>query len=195
MPKLGMEPIRRSALVKATIDEIAETGSLDVTVARIARRAGMSAALAHHYFGAKDQMLLAAMRHILRLYGNEVTGRLAHAGSPRARLEGVIAAGFAAANFRPEIIAAWLNFYVLARSSPPAARLVRVYQARLRANLAHDLRPLIGARAPAVADRLAALIDGLYLRETLGTEAPDGAAATVHVLAALDHELAALGKT
>ncbi len=195
MPKLGMEPIRRSALVKATIDEIAATGSLEVTVARIARRAGMSAALAHHYFGSKDQILLAAMRHILQLYGAEVREALAAAPTPRARLEAVIGAGFSATNFRPEIIAAWLNFYVLARASAPAARLVRIYQGRLRANLAHDLRPLIGTEAPVVAGRLAALIDGLYLRETLGTKAPDGAAATAHVLAALDHELAALGKT
>ena len=48
MPKLGMEPIRREALVKATIAEIGAAGSLDVTVSQIARRAGMSSALAHH---------------------------------------------------------------------------------------------------------------------------------------------------
>ena len=50
MPKLGMEPIRKAALVKATIVEIGRTGSLDVTVSQIAKRAGMSPALAHHYF-------------------------------------------------------------------------------------------------------------------------------------------------
>lgn len=52
MPKLGMEPIRRRALVKATIAEIGLAGNLDVTVSQIARRAGMSSALAHHYFGS-----------------------------------------------------------------------------------------------------------------------------------------------
>ena len=65
MPKLGMEPIRRDALVKATIAEIGAAQSLDVTVGQIARRAGMSSALAHHYFGGKDQIFLAAMRYIL----------------------------------------------------------------------------------------------------------------------------------
>ena len=72
MPKLGMEPIRRAALVKATIAEIGDAGSLDVTVSRIAKRAGMSSALAHHYFGGKDQIFEAAMRHILRDYGQAV---------------------------------------------------------------------------------------------------------------------------
>ena len=42
MPKLGMEPIRKAALVKATITEIGRVGSLDVTVSQIAKRAGMS---------------------------------------------------------------------------------------------------------------------------------------------------------
>mgnify|MGYP006256819121 CR=1 FL=1 len=32
MPKVGMEPIRRDALVKATIAEIGAAQSLDVTV-------------------------------------------------------------------------------------------------------------------------------------------------------------------
>ena len=69
MPKLGMEPIRKAALVKATIVEIGRAGSLDVTVSQIAKRAGMSSALAHHYFGSKEEIFLAAMRHILSLYG------------------------------------------------------------------------------------------------------------------------------
>ncbi len=65
MPKLGMEPIRRAALVEATIAELGAVGSLDITVSQIARRAGMSSALAHHYFGSKEDIFAAAMRRIL----------------------------------------------------------------------------------------------------------------------------------
>ena len=89
MPKLGMEPIRREALVKATIAEIGRTGSLDVTVAQIARRAGMSSALAHHYFGSKEDIFLAAMRHILTLYGAEVRGALAAAEGGDGRIKAI----------------------------------------------------------------------------------------------------------
>ncbi|KIQ68690.1 choline-binding transcriptional repressor BetI [Wenxinia marina] len=183
-----MEPIRRAALVKATITEIGERGSLDVTVAQIARRAGMSAALAHHYFGGKEDIFLAAMRHTLTVYGAEVRGALAMASGPRERLEAVVRAGFSSSNFRTETVAAWLNFYVLALTSPTAARLLKIYQGRLRANLRHALRPLSAEPAP-VAERIAALIDGLYLREALARQTPDGAAATAQVLAALDKEL------
>ena len=190
MPRLGMEPIRRDALVKATIAEIGRQGSLDVTVARIARRAGVSSALAHHYFGGKEQIFLAAMRHILSVYGAEVRGALAMAEGPRARLSAVIRAGFGTSNFHPHVIAAWLNFYALARTSPEAARLLAVYHRRLRSNLVHDLRPLAGARAPEVAERIAALIDGLYLRHGL-RERPAGPEEAAHVIAALDAELGA----
>jgi TetR/AcrR family transcriptional regulator, transcriptional repressor of bet genes len=189
MPKLGMEPIRRAALVKATIAEIGNRGSLDVTVSQIAKRAGMSSALAHHYFGGKEQMFLAAMRHTMTVYAAEVRGAMSMAHGPRARLEAVIRAGFSNSNFRPEVIAAWLNFYVLARTSPDAARLLRVYQWRLRSNLVHDLRPLVGDGAAAVAERIAGLIDGLYLREGLSHLPPNGKAATQSVLTALDLEL------
>jgi TetR/AcrR family transcriptional repressor of bet genes len=162
-----MEPIRRLALVRATIDEIGAQGSLDVTVAQIARRAGMSSALAHHYFGGKEDIFLAAMRHVLTLYGAEVRGALAMADGPQARAEAVVRANFSPANFRSEVVAAWLNFWVLALTNPQAARLVGIYHARLRSNLVHALRPLLGARAGVVAERIGGLIDGLYLRQAL----------------------------
>ena len=139
MPKLGMEPIRRDALVKATIAEVGVTGSLDVTVARIARRAGVSPGLAHHYFGGKDDLLFAAMRHILGLYGASVRAELARARTPRDRLAGIIRASFGPDNFEPEVIAAWLSFYVHAQSDPGARRLLGIYQARLGSNLTSAL--------------------------------------------------------
>ena len=85
MPKVGMEPIRRDALVRATIAEIGAAGSLDVTVSRIAKRAGMSSALAHHYFGGKDQIFEAAMRQILRDYSAEGTAGGGWSCGPRPR--------------------------------------------------------------------------------------------------------------
>ena len=188
MPRLGVEPIRRDALVKATIAEIARAGSLDVTVAQIARRAGMSPALAHHYFGAKEALFLAAMRHVLTLYGAEVRGALAAAEGPRGRLRAVVRASFAAGSFRREAVSAWLNFWVLAQSVPEARRLLTVYRRRQRSNLLAALRPLTAA-PEAVAETVAALIDGAYLRAALAPGAPDPAAAVAVVERYLAAEL------
>ena len=186
MPKLGMEPIRRKALVDATIVEIGRAGSLDVTVSQIAKRAGMSSGLAHHYFGGKDQIFQAAMRHILSVYGAQVRAALLVATGPRARLTAIIRASFEAGNFRTEVISAWMNFYVQAQTSEGAKRLLNVYQGRLRSNLMHELRPLVGDHAPDVADNIAALIDGLYIRHALRDSMPDGRLASARVLGCLD---------
>ncbi|MBL9055855.1 MAG: transcriptional regulator BetI [Rhodobacteraceae bacterium] len=189
MPKLGMEPIRKAALVKATIVEIGRVGSLDVTVSQIAKRAGMSSALAHHYFGSKEDMFLAAMRHVLTLYGAEVRGALATAEGDEARLRAILRASFSPGNFRREAVGAWLNFWVLAQTVPEAKRLLAVYQRRLRSNLLACLRPLAGPRAESVADGLGAMIDGLYLREVLKSGSPDGAAAVQMALNYLNSQL------
>ncbi len=189
MPKLGMEPIRKEALVKATIVEIGRTGSLDVTVSQIAKRAGMSSALAHHYFGSKEEIFLAAMRHILTIYGAEVRGALVASQGPKARLIAILHASFSPGNFRREAVSAWLNFWVLAQTVPQARRLLAVYQRRLRSNLLACLRPLAGARAEAIADGLGALIDGMYLREVLKSGAPNPAASVALLVDYLETQL------
>ena len=181
MPKIGMEPIRRTALVEATISEIGARGSLDVTVAQIARRAGMSSALAHHYFGSKEQMFAAAMRHILKLYGAEVRGALIMAKSPRDRIEAIIRASFTPSQFRPEMVSAWLNFYVQAQRSDEALRLLHIYQRRLRSNLHDAFRRLDPAQSRTLTRGLAAMIDGLYIRQAL-REGPMSPAVAVDVL-------------
>jgi len=184
MPKLGMEPIRREALVKAAIVEIGNAGSLDVTVTQIARRAGMSSALAHHYFGSKEQMLVATMRHILTLFGAEVRGALAMARTPDARIEAIIRASFSSQNFRAATAAAWLHFYLQAQTSEPTQRLLGIYHRRLRSNLMVGFRPLV-KDPEAASETIGALIDGVYLRPVLRPEAMSNDAAVSLALAAV----------
>ena len=57
MPKLGMVPIRRRQLVEAAIAVIHEDGFTRATVARIAKYAGISSGMVHHYFKDKDDLL------------------------------------------------------------------------------------------------------------------------------------------
>ena len=193
MPRKGMEKIRRAALIDATVAEIGTQGTLNVTVGQIAGRAGVSSALAHHYFGSKEDLFLEAMRHALRLYSRDVLRFLQDARTPRARVEGIIRAGFTPANFHRHLISACLNFYVLAQTNAEAHRLWSLYQRRLRSNLAHGLRPLIGARADDASARIAGLIDGIYLQEALAARSKGPEIATDQVLTALALELGAAG--
>ncbi|MFD1341750.1 transcriptional regulator BetI [Litorisediminicola beolgyonensis] len=173
------ETQRRRDLIAATLQEIGAHGTLSVTVGQIAKRAGVSPGLAFHYFGDKEALFLAAMRAVLRRYRRAVVAALREAETPEARIEAVISASFDATNFQDGAVAAWLNFYVLAQTAPEARRLLEAYHARLDSTLRHALRPLLGQAAPVVAGRLAALIDGLYLRQALTSGSPREAEAQI----------------
>ncbi|MEN8831769.1 MAG: transcriptional regulator BetI [Pacificibacter sp.] len=167
MPKIGMQPIRSSALVEAVISEIGHSGTMDVTVSQIAKRAGMSTALAHHYFGSKNQMFVAAMHHILIQLGAEFSKNLKGVDDPLERVEIIIRTSFSDLNMRQETISAWLNFYVFAQKSEDVRRLLKIYHSRLESNLRHELRKLAPEKAETIAEGIAAIIDGGYVRWVL----------------------------
>ncbi|ABQ61986.1 transcriptional repressor BetI [Brucella ceti str. Cudo] len=178
MPKIGMEPLRRRELIDAAIRTIGQRGSLDVTVAQIAHEAGVSPALAHHYFGGKDKLILATMRHLLRELGRDLNAAIKQANTPHERIAAIIAVNFSAAQFAQETIAAWLTFYVHAQQSDDIKRLLRIYARRLHSNLVFALEQLTSrARANRIAEGAGAMIDGLYIRHALGADAPDAASA------------------
>lgn len=193
MPRIGMEPVRRKAIIEAAIATIGARGTLDVTVSQIASSAGVSAALAHHYFGGKEQIFLASMRHILREFGTGVSAALAAAEEPRARIAAVIRQSFGPEQFAPSTVSAWLAFYVRAQSDPEARRLLEVYARRMSSNLMDALGQLVARKdACRIAEGIAALIDGLYIRRSLNDGPPDPASAVALVESYVDTELAAL---
>ena len=190
MPRVGAEPMRRRSLIDAALATIGEHGSLDVSVKEIAGRAGMSPALAFHYFGDKDEIILQTMRHLLREFSREVTDGLRRARNPRERIEAVIDASFSVSQFDRKTIAAWLVFYLHAYSSAPAARLFQIYARRLRSNLVDALTRLMDeSDAIMAADTLGAVIDGLYVRHALRAGGPDAAEATRICRNCLEHHL------
>ncbi len=170
---------RRDELIAAALESIGEANSLDVTVAEIARRAGVSSALAHHYFGGKDDLFLAAMRHLMTIFREDVSTRLQVATTPRERLSAVVAGSFTAAQFETTTVAAWTIFYAKAQSSPRYARLLHLYVRRLRSNLIHELKRIPTVRDPEqAAESIGAMIDGLYLRQGLQRAPASGSQCT-----------------
>lgn len=190
MARPSVEPARRRDLMNAAIKAIHRRGSLDVTMSEIAGFAGVSPALAHHYFGGKDQLIVATMRHLLSELRRDTVTRLKAARSPRARISAVITTCFGPEQFEPRIVTTWLTFYHYAQSSDAAARLLKVYFRRLNSNLAAALRELAPeATALDIAEGAAALIDGLYLRQGMRTAAPPRERAIELVEAYIDNRL------
>lgn len=173
MPKLGMAPIRRYQLIEAAISVIHEQGFNHATVARIARRAGVSSGMVHHYFKDKDELLFATMRHLLAELRSDASMRLKAATHPFDRIRAIIDASFGETQFDERVFSAWLALYGNARQSERLQRILGIYHRRLRSSLLHDLKHLIAVEdANRLAEGIGAMIDGLWLRYAL-TGKPD----------------------
>jgi TetR/AcrR family transcriptional repressor of bet genes len=163
-----MGPVRRRQLVEAAIAVIHEQGFAQATVARIARRAGVSSGMVHHYFRDKDDLLFATMRHLLAELRADAVSRLAGSEDPLVRIRAIIDACFGDAQFDEQVFSAWLALYGNARHSERLSGILALYHRRLKSSLVHELRRLVpDDTARRLAEGIGAMIDGLWLRYAL----------------------------
>jgi betaine-aldehyde dehydrogenase len=192
--RVGREDARRSQLIEATIDTMAEVGFAATTLALIGQRAGISPGLVAHYFGDKDGLLDATLRSLAARLARETAIRLRAARSPRARVRAVIDANLAPREFEKRTSSVWLAFWGQVVHSARLKRIQHVYQQRMLSNLRHGLRQLVGdENGPRLAATIAALIDGLWLNASLSGGADvDGAVARAIVTDFVDGQIALL---
>lgn len=176
MPKVGMQPIRRSQLISATLQAIDEVGMQDASIAYIARIAGVSNGIISHYFQDKNGLLEAAMRHLMAALAKATRTRrqLAPADDPHAQLRATIEGNFDASQTSGPAMKTWLAFWASSMHQPNLRRLQRINDRRLYSSLCFELRKLMPkTEARLAASGLAALIDGLWLRGALSGGAFD----------------------
>jgi betaine-aldehyde dehydrogenase len=126
-----------------------------------------------------------------------VRTRLAQARTPRGRIQAVIDANLAPAEFEQRTGTAWLAFWGQVVHAPRLKRVQRVYQKRTLSNLQHALKHLLPAdEARSLAYMIAAMIDGVWLRAALSewTEA-DSESARALLTAFVDGRLQAAAAT
>ncbi|MFT6914547.1 MAG: TetR/AcrR family bet gene transcriptional repressor [Motiliproteus sp.] len=170
MPKVGMPEIRKPQLINATMEAINAVGLHKATVAMISSYAGVSPAIINHYFGGKNDLIEATMRFILRQLYEGVTCRLQDtpADDVKGRIQAIVGGNFAPRQLDPKVIKTWLTFWSLAMHEPSLYRLQRVNEKRLLSQLTIELKRLLPAEhARFVAQGIAALIDGIWLRGAL----------------------------
>ena len=176
MPKVGMQPIRRSQLIAATLEAVDRVGLADASIAYIARQAGVSNGIISHYFQDKNGLLEATMRHLMQALSDAVRERRhsLKSSDPRAHLRALVDGNFDDSQVNGPAIKTWLAFWAASMHHPALRRLQRINDHRLYSNLCGQFRQVLApfeARAPARG--LAALIDGLWLRGALSGEAFD----------------------
>ena len=193
MPKVGMQPIRRSQLIHATLEAVDQVGMGDASIALIARLAGVSNGIISHYFQDKNGLLEATMRHLLSALSKAVRERRAalYDDSPRAHLRAIVEGNFDDSQVNGPAMKTWLAFWATSMHQPALRRLQRVNDHRLYSNLCYQFRRHLSADdARAAARGLAALIDGLWLRGALTGDAFDTDEALNIAYDYLDQQLA-----
>src|SRR2546422_1863048 len=63
-PKVGVAPLRREQIVRATIRCLARDGYAGLTMKKVARTAGVSQGILHYYFADKRAILVAALEMV-----------------------------------------------------------------------------------------------------------------------------------
>ncbi|MCU1717840.1 transcriptional regulator BetI [Pseudomonas sp. 5P_3.1_Bac2] len=176
MPKVGMQPIRRSQLIAATLEAVDQVGMSDASIAYIARIAGVSNGIISHYFRDKNGLLEATMRHLMQALSDAVRQRRQrlHDGAPREHLRAIIEGNFDDSQVSGPAMKTWLAFWATSMHQPALRRLQRVNDHRLYSNLCGQFRLVLPPdQARSAARGLAALIDGLWLRGALSGETFD----------------------
>lgn len=163
MAKRSIKALRRDELVEAAIAVIGEDGLAKTTLATIASRAGMSAALVNHYFDSKDELLALSMRNLSNLYRKDILDLMPGDPTPQQRLRAIIDGSFVPQNFTVAKREAWVQFMVNALNDPGIFHLYRLTGARFVSNIRYAVKGLVPAdEVDDVVDGIAAIIDGFF---------------------------------
>jgi TetR/AcrR family transcriptional repressor of bet genes len=190
--RTSIELIRRRDLIEAAYQTFLEHGFNGMTMARIGERAGMSHGIVNYYFKSKDELVSAVVRKANFLIMQDTARRLRAATSPRERVSAVIAGNFPDKLFTRDIARAWVSYYAALGQHRDLDRMQRVVDVRLARNLMHALKQIVHQeRAELVADYIAVLIDGYWLRHTKSHDPVDAATAIARIEDFVDAHLAA----
>ena len=170
MPKVGMPAIRKPQLINATMEAINSAGLQKASVAMISSYAGVSPAIINHYFGGKNGLLEATMRSVLRQLSAGVQARLKVVEKDDAigRIKAIVGGNFDSHQLDSKVVKTWLAFWSQAMHDEQLFRLQRLNEKRLLSHLVYELRRILPReQAIFVAQGIAALIDGIWLRGAL----------------------------
>lgn len=189
--RTSIEQVRRRDLIEAAYQTFLEHGFKGMTMARIGERAGMSHGIVNYYFKSKDELVSAVVRKANFLIMQDTARRLRRAITPRERVSAVIAGNFPAGLFTREIARAWVSYYAALGGRGELERMQRAVDWRLASNLMHALSQIVGrGDARSIANYIAVLIDGFWLRHAKSHDPVDAGKAIALIEAFVDAQIA-----
>jgi TetR/AcrR family transcriptional regulator, transcriptional repressor of bet genes len=184
MARDALKEARRIQLMEATIDCIAARGFADLTLADVAKAAGLSVGIVNFYFKSKDVLLIETLRHLVADYVQQTNENIRSAGtSAAAQIDAMIESDFHRTIANRKRVTVWYAFWGETRWRPEFLKIcqqlsdsfhdeTRAAFARLIAEGGYgNIDPDLVARG------FDAMIDGLWLDMLINPKAVERDAA------------------
>src|ERR671920_1662686 len=179
-PKLTQK--RRTQMLEAAMEVIADRGLCETRIADVADRAGLSPALVVYYFGSKETLLTEALAYAEDIFYIEAFRELTGIGGASKRLVRLIELACPPVVRREsdEYWTLWVELWSRALRNDEAARKREALERRWRNTIAEVVREgqRSGEFGPCDPERfatyLSALMDGLALQVLLKDSSVDG---------------------
>jgi TetR/AcrR family transcriptional repressor of bet genes len=184
MARDALKEARRIQLMEATIDCIAARGFAELTLADVAKAAGLSVGIVNFYFRSKDVLLIETLRHLVADYIQQTNENIRSAGpSAAAQVEAMIESDFHRAVANRKKVTVWYAFWGETRWRPEFLKICQQLSDSFHDETREVFARLIaeGGYAAVDADLVArgfdAMIDGLWLDMLINPKAVDREAA------------------
>ena len=165
MRPMSIRSIRRSELSRAAFEAVARYGLRGTTLEKVGEIAGVSKGVVLHHFKDKSTLLESVFRRSNSLLSESVVELYRHAETPYERLWAIIVANFCEPIYNRRVCQAWVSLMSEVPHNKQCQRVQSACNARIRSNLAHELKHFLGKDDTANAARLLGiLIDGIWMR-------------------------------
>jgi len=166
--------------MEATIDCIAASGFADLTLADVAKAAGLSVGIVNFYFRSKDVLLIETLRHLVTDYIQQTTENIRNAGpGAAAQIEAMIESDFHRAVANRKKVTVWYAFWGETRWRPEFLKICQQLSDSFHEETRDTFARLVteGSYTNVDADLVArgfdAMIDGLWLDMLINPKAVD----------------------
>ena len=180
MARDALKEARKVQLMEATIDCIAARGFADLTLADVAKAAGLSVGIVNFYFRSKDVLLIETLRHLVTDYIQQTTENIRNAGpGAAAQIEAMIESDFHRAVANRKKVTVWYAFWGETRWRPEFLKICQQLSDSFHEETRDTFARLVteGSYTNVDADLVArgfdAMIDGLWLDMLINPKAVD----------------------
>jgi TetR/AcrR family transcriptional regulator, transcriptional repressor of bet genes len=188
MGRDALKEARKVQLMEATIDCIAARGFADLTLADVARAAGLSVGIVNFYFRSKDALLIETLRHLVNDYIQQTNENFRNAGtSAAAQIDAMIESDFHRTIANRKRVTVWYAFWGETRWRPEFLKICQELSDSFHQETREVFARLVvegGYRdidADVIARGFDAMIDGLWLDMLINPKAVERDAAKLVV--------------